>query len=86
MKHLAMSLLLSAGIACGLVFGADEKEKPGPATTQSAAVNKFCAVMQSHEIDPEVTIVHDGKTIGFCCKDCIDEFKADPEKYLKSMK
>jgi len=61
----------------------------GPSTqpaTQPAAVNKFCAVMQEDKIDPKVTYEYKGQTIGFCCKDCIVDFKKDPEKYMKDLK
>jgi len=61
----------------------------GPSTqpaTQPAAVNKFCAVMKDDKVDPKVTYDYKGQTIGFCCKDCIADFKKDPEKYLKDLK
>ena len=60
-----------------------------PATQASASLtisNKYCAVMSEHEIDPKVTVVNSGKTVGFCCKDCIPTFQKDPAKYLASMK
>ncbi|MGB7159814.1 MAG: hypothetical protein WBD40_17235 [Tepidisphaeraceae bacterium] len=60
-----------------------------PATQASAAlaiVNQYCAVDTDHKIDPKVTTVHEGKTIGFCCEDCIPAFKKEPAKYLASLK
>ncbi|MBI4603488.1 MAG: YHS domain-containing protein [Planctomycetes bacterium] len=30
----------------------------------------------------DVTYVHEGRTIHFCCADCIAPFKKDPGKYL----
>jgi YHS domain-containing protein len=47
-------------------------------------VNKNCAIEQEHPIDPEVTYTHDGKVYGFCCENCIDEFKKDPAKYANA--
>jgi YHS domain-containing protein len=58
-------------------------------TTQKIAgkpVNQFCPVMSDEKIDPKLTTVYQGKTIGVCCEDCIAEFHKDPEKYLKAMK
>ena len=49
-------------------------------------VNKFCAVQKDEKIDPKVTYEYKGQTIGFCCADCIPEFKKDPEKYMKDLK
>jgi YHS domain-containing protein len=59
-----------------------------PATQTSAGqpINKFCAVEKDNEIDPKVTTVYEGKTIAFCCKDCIADFKKDPAKYMASLK
>jgi YHS domain-containing protein len=37
--------------------------------------------MKEDDVDPKVTYVYKGKVYGFCCKDCIDEFKKNPEKY-----
>lgn len=59
-------------------------------TTQASAArvasNQYCAVMGEHKIDPEVTVAHAGKTIGFCCEDCIPKFKEEPAKYLATLK
>jgi YHS domain-containing protein len=59
----------------------------GPTTAPSTQpVNKFCAVEREEEANAKVTYVYKGKTIAFCCKDCIPEFKKDPEKYMKDLK
>ena len=77
---LALGLLVALGVA-GLGFA-------DTATTQPASpVNKYCAVEGApHEIDPSVTTMYNGKTYGFCCKDCVVEFKKDPEKYAAKAK
>ncbi len=49
--------------------------------------NKMCAVEQAEKVDPNgKTYVYNGKTIGFCCDDCVDKFKANPEKYMANIK
>ena len=84
----AVALLI--GVSAAVATAADKPKGPTtkPAATQPAkAVNKFCAVEgEDHEVDPKVTVVYKGKTIGFCCKDCVEEFQKDPEKYVKRMK
>tara|TARA_R110002096_G_scaffold342549_5_gene535554 strand:- start:3050 stop:3388 length:339 start_codon:yes stop_codon:yes gene_type:complete len=35
--------------------------------------------------DP-ITMDHNGTTVKFCCKSCIDDFKEAPEKYLAKLK
>ena len=61
----------------------------GPTTQASASLtvsNQYCAVDQDHKIDPKVTVAHAGKTIGFCCEDCIPKFQKEPAKYLATIK
>jgi YHS domain-containing protein len=86
-----LSLALLAGVAA-LVSAEDTKEPANkPATTRVApkngAINDFCAVEKDNKIDPEgKTYTYNGKIIGFCCPDCIDEFKKNPEKYMATLK
>ena len=61
----------------------------GPATQASASLavsNQYCAVEKENKVDPAVTVAHAGKTIGFCCADCIPKFQKEPAKYLASLK
>jgi YHS domain-containing protein len=58
-----------------------------PSTQESRKpVNTKCAVMPQDDVDPKHTYEYKGKLIGFCCEDCIPEFKKDPEKYMKNLK
>jgi YHS domain-containing protein len=86
MLCVAASLLIGGAM---IATAADKPKGPTtkPSTTQpSKPVNKWCAVEgKDHEIDPKVTVVYKGKTIGFCCKDCVEEFEKDPDKYIKKM-
>jgi hypothetical protein len=34
------------------------------------------------DVDPNITLVHKGVTIGFCSAECKDAFPTDPEKYI----
>ena len=87
MKRSAILSAVAAVLVAGgaMVYAAGPTTKPS--TTQpSKPVNKFCAVEgKDHEVDPKVTVNYKGKTVGFCCKDCIEEFNKDPEKYVKKM-
>ncbi len=83
---LLLSLFCSLALATGVLVAADlqkDAKKPAtqPTTQPAKVVNKNCAVEQDHEADPKVTYVWNGKTYAFCCKDCIDEFKKNPQKY-----
>jgi YHS domain-containing protein len=58
-----------------------------PSTQESKKpVNTKCPVMPQEAVDPKSTLEYKGKLIGFCCQDCIPEFKKDPEKYVKDLK
>ena len=93
MKLLALAVVLSVGMVAFAAEKAGEgaKDAKKAPTTQKVAtsqpVNKFCAVNQDEAIDPHgETVVYKGKTIGFCCDDCIPKFQKDPEKYMKTLK
>ena len=89
-----LSLAILAGVAA--YVSAEDTTQPAsqpssaPATTQAAAngaINQFCAVEQENKIDPKgKTYTYNGKVIGFCCPDCIDDFKKNPEKYMAKLK
>ena len=68
--------------------GQQQQKSPATAPAATQPVNKFCAVQQENPVDVAKggTTVYKGKTIGFCCPDCIDEFKKDPEKYMATIK
>jgi YHS domain-containing protein len=86
-----LSAVAAVLVGGGVLVHAADRPKAGPttkpaATQPSKPVNKYCAVEgKDHEVDPAVTVKYKGKTIGFCCKDCIEEFNKDPEKYVKKM-
>ncbi len=44
-----------------------------------------CPVMGG-DIDKSVYADYEGRRVYFCCAGCIDDFKADPEKYLAVIK
>ncbi|MBU0548251.1 MAG: YHS domain-containing protein [Candidatus Omnitrophica bacterium] len=46
--------------------------------------NKICPVMGNPIVeDTKVTYEYEGKIYNFCCEGCIEEFKANPVKYIK---
>jgi len=49
--------------------------------------NTICPVT-NEKIDPKTkaTYEYQGKIYNFCCPMCIDEFKKDPDKYIKKIK
>ncbi|MCO6438626.1 MAG: YHS domain-containing protein [Phycisphaerae bacterium] len=52
-----------------------------PETLAQAPVNKMCPVMSLEEADPAITTQYHGKTIAFCCDNCLKKFRANPERY-----
>jgi len=50
------------------------------------AGNKICPVT-GEKIDPKtkVTYEYKGKIYNFCCAMCVDDFKKNPEKYIKKV-
>jgi YHS domain-containing protein len=72
----------------------ETEHNPGrtDATTQVAtkeavtAGNKICPVSGEKINDKtKATYEYEGKIYNFCCPACIDEFKKDPDKYIKKV-
>src|SRR6476661_8722710 len=89
MRFAIPSLVLCLALALGVStsFAADPGKSGGPAKKDEAKnkpINAKCPV-QGEDIDPDVTTTYKGKTVAFCCKDCIKEFNKDPEKYMKQI-
>jgi YHS domain-containing protein len=71
MVALSVGLLFS-----GIVLAADNPGKGNP--------QAICPI-QGGKIDKSIYTDYQGKRIYFCCSGCIDDFKKDPDKYLKQM-
>ncbi len=76
-KALILVLTLAA-FAAGSVWAADAKPAP-PAMTQTK-----CPVLGGN-INKQVYADYQGKRIYFCCAGCDQEFKQNPEKYMKKL-
>jgi YHS domain-containing protein len=66
-----------------------EKEKgkgEQPAAKKASAVNANCVVHAENAVDPTVTTLYKGKTVGFCCEDCQKAFDLDPAAYAAKLK
>lgn len=95
------NLILSVSIMADLSFAQMEcaghsgdvhKHKTANTTMQVLPVesinvgNKICPVLDE-KIDEKTKAIYEykGKIYNFCCAGCIDEFKKDPEKYIKKI-
>ena len=66
-----------------------KKEQPaaGPThsgTVEAATVQTTCPVM-GNPINKDISVEYQGKTVYFCCAACVDQFNAEPEKYLDKL-
>ena len=88
MKLMTTSMLgLTLVLGAAAVFAGDKEGKSADKAPTTKPINQFCAVEQDNKIDPKGgTYVYKDKVIGFCCPDCIDTFKKDPEKYMATIK
>lgn len=62
--------------------GASAQERATRPAASRPALNKYCPVMPEEEADPNITTVYKGRTIAFCCDNCLKKFKANPERYF----
>ena len=65
-------------------FLSELKEK-GVVLEKTPNPQTHCLVMGG-EINRQVFVDHNGKRIFFCCPGCVENFKSDPEGYLKKAK
>ena len=95
MRLLFLSALLSSALGAVVLAAKEQKGPTEPATrpansltaeSEPSPVNTHCAVERENAIDARVSIWHDGRAIGFCCKDCVKDFRKDPRKYLADLK
>jgi YHS domain-containing protein len=77
MRKIKLIVLLSVTLGL-LTFGWN---MPGIALAEPQTK---CPVMNG-KVDKKFFVDYKGKRIYFCCSGCVDEFKKDPEKYLKKM-
>lgn len=73
--------MLLVAVVVGLLFNGF-----APAATDSGKGNPqtTCPVMGG-KIDKTVFTDYQGKRIYFCCTGCVDDFKKNPEQYLKKL-
>lgn len=66
----------------------EQRQAAAPGTSQEAVNvgNKICPVSGEKINDKtKATYEYEGKIYNFCCTMCIDEFKKDPQKYIKKV-
>jgi hypothetical protein len=96
MKQLKRLLLLSI-LASGLAVTASLRaEKSAPAAESASAPADYpltTCIVSGDDLDEmghpyNYVYREDGKadrTVRFCCKDCVKDFKKDPQKYLSAL-
>jgi YHS domain-containing protein len=83
---LTIALLLTVATSCSKPDkSADSREGSGasgeyPLTTCVVSGETLGAMGAAVEYD------HEGTTVKFCCKSCIPEFEASPEKFLAKLR
>ncbi len=66
---------------------ADTKTAASKTVVAEEVGNTVCPV-SGEKIDEKMkaTYEYEGKIYNFCCPSCVDEFKKDPQKYIKKIK
>jgi hypothetical protein len=72
----ALAVALTAGCATTGGTAGNAPVKPYPLDECLVSGNKLGSM------GPVITLVHEGQEIKFCCRPCVKEFQADPEKFL----
>jgi YHS domain-containing protein len=84
---LSLMLCVVLFVASGIILSQAENDAKASVSLAAAAWNvgnKVCPVMGNPIVeDTKATYEYQGKVYNFCCEACIEEFKANPEKYIK---
>ena len=55
-----------------------------PAIALAKPVNALCPI-SGDPVDPSVTLTHEGKVYGFCCRKCVTVFKKNPQATIAKL-
>ncbi len=83
-RFLAVSGLLLLGSMVPLVFSTSLAGHTVDADP-SAMTNQMCPVMPDETAEDSWTTVYRGRLVRFCCNNCIDRFRRNPEKFLSEL-
>ena len=85
---LTVATLALLAVTPALVRAADTNT-PGSSATADVKPYplKTCIVSGDKigEMGKPVTLTYKGQEMKFCCKDCVKDFKKDPEKWIKKL-
>jgi YHS domain-containing protein len=78
--------IITAAIA-SLLFTSCKSEKSATTQTPAPAAEK-CIVSGETlgEMGSPFEYVYQGRTLKFCCKNCVPKFEKEPDKYLAKLK
>jgi YHS domain-containing protein len=86
---IVIGFVIAAALACGAHAAPATETMPmtHEIHRNTADGNTVCPVNgEPVAKDSNVTYTYKGTVYRFCCPMCIEEFKKDPEKYIKQMK
>ena len=83
----AITTILTFSTAVLLLTGCASTESGSAAARKKPYPLQTCIVTDNAlgSMGAPITMVHKGQTVKFCCKPCVKEFKADPEKFLSKL-
>lgn len=76
-------------VLCWGLSGCDKPSQPPENTAIPYPLDTCVVSGEKLGADPDMkpyTFVHNGQEIKLCCKSCLKDFNADPEKYLARLK
>ena len=91
-SKLILMIALTLALA-GVILALSSCKKKEPAAAPNAPVEqasaeldlqKICPIM-GNPINKDIYTEYKGKKVYFCCQECLDKFKAEPEKYLSKL-
>ena len=89
-RQMTAKLLVTVlGVGLVILPGCKKKEQPAaPATVKqaaSAAIEQTICPVMAGPVNKSIFTDYQGKKVYFCCAQCLDTFKADPNKYVDKL-
>ena len=80
-----LAIPILAVLPAVVIVGAAEEKASGKGSAAEPKKQTHCPVMQRYEIDNSLYIDIKGYRIYTCCKGCINQIRANPDKYIKRL-
>lgn len=63
----------------------DDQSQSSIASSLDSDTNNMCPVMTGQTVEDQWSTIYKGKLVKFCCNNCVEDFRREPEKYVAAL-